>query len=387
MTQRIFRRHFNIRQNDSVPSHNTVLLWVRNFIETASAAKRKPPGREPSLTTPENIKGLHQAFVISRPQSARWNAIALRMSDHTVRRILHEDLNFHPYKMVMVQARNDQDTVNRKTLCEVPLNALDNDLNHVLMMDEANFHLCGNVNSQNCRYWATVNRCDIHQKPLHSEKVIVWCGVASFGVIGPYLFEDEAHRAVTVNSAHTLRCFAHLWNRSCRDLVLKPRPSGFSKTEQRLTLQGLQCESPTRCSELAWSHEEGILNGLQDRPISTFATYFPYLALEISLEISQEQGVQKETKDNCGLQTELQGWSGSNFSHHAATSNAKLPETLAGICWQGMPTHRHYIREVNIVIKMLWDKDIILAKNSCNKIVYISFYFNLKIARFFCQTL
>jgi len=124
------------------------------------------------------------------------------MSDHTVRRILHEDLSFHPYKMVMVQARNDQDTVNRKTLCEVPLNALDNDLNHVLMMDEANFHLCGNVNSQNCRYWTTVNRCDIHQKLLHSEKVIVWCGVASFGVTGPYLFEDEAHRAVTVNSAH-----------------------------------------------------------------------------------------------------------------------------------------------------------------------------------------
>jgi hypothetical protein len=30
---------------------------------------------------------------------------------------------------------------------------------------------------------------------------VVWCGVASFGVIGPYFFEDEAGRAVTVNSA------------------------------------------------------------------------------------------------------------------------------------------------------------------------------------------
>ena len=124
------------------------------------------------------------------------------MSDHTVRRILHEDLNFHRYKMVMVQAINDQDTVNRKTVCEVLLNMLDNDnLNHVLIMDEANFHHCGNVNSQNCRYWATENPCNIHQKPLHSETVIVWCRVASSGVIGPYFFEDEAGRAVTVNSA------------------------------------------------------------------------------------------------------------------------------------------------------------------------------------------
>ena len=81
------------------------------------------------------------------------------------------------------------------------MNALDNDLNHVLMTDEANFHLRGNVSSQNYRYWTTANTRDIHQKPLHSEKVIVWCGVASFWVIGPYFFEYEASRAVTVNSA------------------------------------------------------------------------------------------------------------------------------------------------------------------------------------------
>jgi hypothetical protein len=68
------------------------------------------------------------------------------------------------------------------------------------MTDKANFHLRGNVNFQNCHYWATKNPRDIHQKPLHSAKVIVWCGVASFGVTGPHFFEDKAGRAVTVNS-------------------------------------------------------------------------------------------------------------------------------------------------------------------------------------------
>jgi hypothetical protein len=66
------------------------------------------------------------------------------------------------------------------------------------MTDEAYFQLCGNVNSQNCRYWANKKPHDIHQKTLHSANVIVQCGVACFGVIGPYFFEDEA---VTVNSA------------------------------------------------------------------------------------------------------------------------------------------------------------------------------------------
>jgi hypothetical protein len=79
--------------------------------------------------------------------------------------------------MVMVEAINDKETVNRKT-GEAVLNALDNDeLNHVLMTNEENFRLCANVSSQNCRDWATENLRDIHQKPLHSEKVVVRCGV------------------------------------------------------------------------------------------------------------------------------------------------------------------------------------------------------------------
>jgi hypothetical protein len=64
----------------------------------------------------------------------------------------------------MVQGINDQDTVNRKTLCEALLNALQNDFNRVLMTDEANFHLCGNVSSENCRYWANENLGEIQQQ-------------------------------------------------------------------------------------------------------------------------------------------------------------------------------------------------------------------------------
>ena len=67
MTQQIFRRHSNIYRNDSVPRRNTVLLWVTHFRETASAAKIKRPGRQPSLRTPENIERLRQAFVRSPP--------------------------------------------------------------------------------------------------------------------------------------------------------------------------------------------------------------------------------------------------------------------------------------------------------------------------------
>jgi len=56
------------------------------------------------------------------------------------------------------------------------------------------------------------------------------------------------------------------------------------------------------------------------------------VAILLPLGISQEQAVRKETKYNNGLETEHQGRSGSSFFHHAATSDAELPETLAGMC-------------------------------------------------------
>jgi len=55
------------------------------------------------------------------------------------------------------------------------------------------------------------------------------------------------------------------------------------------------------------------------------------VAILLPLRIYQEQGVQKETKDNGGFETEHQGRSGSNFSQHAATSDAEFPVTLRGM--------------------------------------------------------
>jgi hypothetical protein len=56
------------------------------------------------------------------------------------------------------------------------------------------------------------------------------------------------------------------------------------------------------------------------------------VAVLLRLRISQEQGVRKETNDKGGFETEHQGRSGTNFSQHAATSDAELPETLGGMC-------------------------------------------------------
>jgi len=104
--------------------------------------------------------------------------------------------------VVVVQASNNQDKVTQKNVCNDILKAVgDNSINHVLMMDDTNFHLCGHVNIRDCLCWTTANTCDIHQETLCFE-VIVWCGVTSCGLIGLYFFAD---RAVTVNSARYIK--------------------------------------------------------------------------------------------------------------------------------------------------------------------------------------
>ena len=53
-------------------------------------------------------------------------------------------------------------------------------------------------NKQNCRIWDDTNPREIHQLQMHPEKVTVWCGFWSGGIIGPYFFQNEAGVAITV---------------------------------------------------------------------------------------------------------------------------------------------------------------------------------------------
>lgn len=120
------------------------------------------------------------------------------MSTRSLRRILHHDLHLHPYKMVLVQQLMEHDYVTRQTSCELLIDTLPNDA-LVFYSDEAHFHLSGCGNKQNMRYWCERNPRELHEKPLHSDRVTVWCAVSRVGIIGPYFFQKNNH-AVTVTS-------------------------------------------------------------------------------------------------------------------------------------------------------------------------------------------
>ena len=61
----------------------------------------------------------------------------------------------------------------------------------ILWGDEAQFHLNGGINSRNCLIWAAKNPHACMEEPLHSPKVIVWCGFIASFIIGSYFYEEN----------------------------------------------------------------------------------------------------------------------------------------------------------------------------------------------------
>jgi hypothetical protein len=117
-----------------------------------------------------------------------------------MRRIFQKDLNFHPYKITVVQELIDRDMAIRTTAAELLIGILSDDI-IILMTNETYFHLSDCVNKQNFRYWSEESPQQLHPHSLHSGRVPLWCGVANFGVTGPQFFGNEDGHAVTVTAA------------------------------------------------------------------------------------------------------------------------------------------------------------------------------------------
>jgi hypothetical protein len=91
---------------------------------------------------------------------------------------------------MLVQELNATDYDNRENLfqqilLQIPLTVT------FFYSDEAHFHFSETVNKQNFLYWTQNNPLRFHERPLYSPKVTVWCTLSQFGVIGPYIFEED----------------------------------------------------------------------------------------------------------------------------------------------------------------------------------------------------
>lgn len=130
--------------------------------------------------------------------STRQIARELEISQSSVERVLKVE-KFHPYKITILQELTEDDPDRRLQFCEQMMDLLDRNvlqIENVLFSDESTFMLNGEVNRQNCRYWADRNphwmREGHTQRP---EKVNVWAGIVGDRVIGPIFFQENLNGA------------------------------------------------------------------------------------------------------------------------------------------------------------------------------------------------
>jgi hypothetical protein len=78
---------------------------------------------------------------------------------------------------------------------------------NIVWSDEAIFHVDGFVNRHSYHYWAAQDPNMTVEKMQNLPKVIVWCGMTTTSVIGPYFLR------VTMNSERYLQLLQdHVWS-------------------------------------------------------------------------------------------------------------------------------------------------------------------------------
>lgn len=184
------------------PNVSTIGRIVRKFQQTGSVGNVKTPVHARPVRSAENISVVRDSVAEEPSTSTRRRAQQLNISRTSLMRILNKDLNLHAYKVQLTQELKPTDHFKRRQYAEwlVEQTEVNGDFTKkIIFSDEAHFHLCGFVNKQNCRIWANENPQVIVEKPMHPQRVTVWCGLWAGGVIGPYFFENEVGQAVTVN--------------------------------------------------------------------------------------------------------------------------------------------------------------------------------------------
>ena len=140
----------------------------------------------------EKLKEMEELVINSPRLSVRQGAAQAGISKSTYQSVM-EKLNFKPDRPTLIVHLNEDDFDRRSEFCEIWLDKFENDsdlLDRIFWSDEAKFSMNSTVNQHNCTYWARENQHLNFEVPNNQQGIMVWCGISSNGLIGPYIFND-----------------------------------------------------------------------------------------------------------------------------------------------------------------------------------------------------
>lgn len=170
---------------------------VEKFRGTGSVQDLPRSGRPTTATSVEKLEEVKD-FVETCPEtSVRRGSVELGMSQASYYRSLKK-LHLKTYLPQFVVELSEDDFDRRAEFCETWLSKFEENpqlVNKIVWSDEAEFKLNGRINRHNCSYWAKENP-HVQLPVKHSNAgVMVWCGLTSNGLLGPFFFEENVNGA------------------------------------------------------------------------------------------------------------------------------------------------------------------------------------------------
>lgn len=175
------------------PPKRSIYYLIRKFETTGSLADAPRSGRPSTAVTQENLELVSQLLVEDPRTSTRRGKRELDMSHTSYCRIVKR-LKFKCYTPRLMHGLIEDDPDRRLQYCELMLNEFNEDptiFHNIIFSDEAQFKLNGLVNRHNSVYYDTINPHITVETQLNQPGVLVWAGLSSSGLIGPYFFEGN----------------------------------------------------------------------------------------------------------------------------------------------------------------------------------------------------
>lgn len=184
------RKWTSVNKNRPKPDVHAVTNLVEKFERTGSVANdyraRKEAGRR--SVTPEDIEGIRAIIEENPTISTRRLTQMTNISRTSVMSVLKNDLKKFPYKIQTRQLISESQVIRRFNFASEFCEMIDREevrMRDVIFSDEAHFWLNGYVNRQNYRIWGSEKPNFVNTKPLHPQKLTVFCAVGYEEIFGP----------------------------------------------------------------------------------------------------------------------------------------------------------------------------------------------------------
>jgi hypothetical protein len=189
--QSAWRAQYSTR---AVPEPNTIKYNVSKFNKTGSVIHVPRKRRQLSKKVEEAKNRLKNIITENPALSVRKASGAIGISRETTRYILRYNLGKKPYKHQECQALEPPDHQKRVKFAKWFLSQPKSASEYLICTDEAYFTLTESNNKQNNRLWLEEKPVDMIERPLHDEKILVWCGISAKKIYGPYFFENYVNQ-------------------------------------------------------------------------------------------------------------------------------------------------------------------------------------------------